>query len=86
MMHSILVPLDGSKLSEEVLPFAAAIGTRLGAELTLLYVVSPEGFSERVDERYGHLLDGFAGRASRTGQGGANDCLRSRRRRGRLHG
>ncbi len=60
MMHSILVPLDGSKLSEEVLPFAAAIGTRLGAELTLLYVVSPEGFSERVDERYGHLLDGFA--------------------------
>ncbi len=34
----VLVPLDGSKLSEIVLPYAEALAGRLGAEIILLFV------------------------------------------------
>jgi nucleotide-binding universal stress UspA family protein len=44
-MKRILVPLDGSKLAEAVLPAAARIATALGAELLLFHVIeaSPPG-------------------------------------------
>lgn len=37
--RSLLVPLDGSRLAEEVLPAARAIGLRTGATVTLLHVL-----------------------------------------------
>jgi nucleotide-binding universal stress UspA family protein len=46
MFEHILIPLDGSDLAEEALPYAAAIAGPLGATLHLLMVVpTPEGRS-----------------------------------------
>lgn len=42
MFRHLLVPLDGSRLAETVLPAAAELAARMGAELTLLHVVEPE--------------------------------------------
>jgi nucleotide-binding universal stress UspA family protein len=39
--QAILVPLDGSALSEQALPHAAALAQQAHAELTLLRVVPP---------------------------------------------
>jgi len=38
MFEKILVPLDGSELSEVALPYAEELAERLGSEITLLYV------------------------------------------------
>lgn len=38
MIEKILVPLDGSKLSEVALPWAEAISSRLGAVITVIHV------------------------------------------------
>src|SRR5436309_2023883 len=40
MLANILVPLDGSALSELALPYAEALGRRTGATLTLVRAVS----------------------------------------------
>ena len=40
MFERILVPLDGSPLAEEVLPYAKEMGRRFDAEVILLQVVS----------------------------------------------
>src|SRR3989442_456464 len=37
--HRILVPLDGSKLAEAVLPVTAALAQCLGAKLVLLHII-----------------------------------------------
>jgi len=42
MFRHMLVPLDGSRLAEAVLPLVAALGRRLPARVTLLHVVEPE--------------------------------------------
>ena len=42
MYKKMLVPLDGSKLSEVVLEYAKALAVRLNLELVLLHVCSPE--------------------------------------------
>src|SRR5690349_6141986 len=42
MFHHILVPLDGSKRSEEALPLAAQLARSTGASLLLLRVIPPE--------------------------------------------
>lgn len=42
MIGRILVPLDGSKLSEEVLPLAESLARQLGAEVSFLRVVDEE--------------------------------------------
>ncbi|MDT8341971.1 MAG: universal stress protein [Longimicrobiales bacterium] len=39
-LHNILVPLDGSELSESILPPAIELGIAFGARVTLLQVVS----------------------------------------------
>ncbi len=39
MIRHLLVPLDGSSLAEAVLPAAAALAERLGAQVTLLHVM-----------------------------------------------
>jgi len=40
-MNKIVVPLDGSKESEAVIPYAEDLASRLKGELTLLHVVPP---------------------------------------------
>ena len=39
MYERILVPLDGSKLSESILPYAQSLAKTLNAELVLLHVI-----------------------------------------------
>ena len=41
MFRHVLVPLDGSRLAEAVLPVTAAFARALGAKVTLLHVVEP---------------------------------------------
>jgi nucleotide-binding universal stress UspA family protein len=41
MFTNLLVPLDGSKLAEAILPAAKSLGQRLSARVTLLHVVEP---------------------------------------------
>ncbi len=42
MYHRMLVPLDGSELSEVVFPYAKELAGRLGLDVILLHVHSPE--------------------------------------------
>jgi nucleotide-binding universal stress UspA family protein len=39
MLKKILVPVDGSKLSEKILPYALKLAARLGLQVTLLRVI-----------------------------------------------
>src|SRR5690606_31630528 len=43
MYDRILVPVDGSKFSEEMLPYAAGLAARHGTPLTILRIVEKEG-------------------------------------------
>jgi nucleotide-binding universal stress UspA family protein len=43
LIKRVLVPLDGSELSESILPFAAEIAERAGAEILLVTAVQPVG-------------------------------------------
>ncbi|MBI2851608.1 MAG: universal stress protein [Chloroflexi bacterium] len=49
MYEKIVVPLDGSELSELALPYAEELAARLGATVSLIYV------SETVDGQYEHM-------------------------------
>ncbi len=44
MFERILVPLDGSKFSEQAFPYAFEVAKRFGAEIALLQVISPTPF------------------------------------------
>jgi nucleotide-binding universal stress UspA family protein len=46
MYKSILVPLDGSKLAEAVLPAAASLTEKLSAPVTLLHIIEQEAPTE----------------------------------------
>ncbi|MDA0769599.1 MAG: universal stress protein [Chloroflexi bacterium] len=48
-VENVIVPLDGTKLSESVLPYAEVIGRRLGATLLLTRVVDIGAFSMPMD-------------------------------------
>ena len=52
MFHHLLVPLDGSRLSESVLPIAARLARRAGASLTLVHVVERHAPSEKHRDRH----------------------------------
>jgi len=54
MYEKILVPLDGSKLAEVVLPYAEELAARLGSEITLLSV-SESRRSEQYHERITYI-------------------------------
>jgi nucleotide-binding universal stress UspA family protein len=55
MYNRIVVPVDGSTFSEEVIPYALGIAKTTGAELTLLRVVEKESKKAEV-EQYVHAL------------------------------
>ena len=50
MLNKILVPLDGSKASEAVIPYVEELASKLGAEVTVLHVLSPDRFIETIDQ------------------------------------
>ena len=54
MFKHILVPLDGSKLAEVVLPIAASLGLTLKATVTLLHIIEQDAPSEVHRDR--HLI------------------------------
>lgn len=56
ILERILIPLDGSKLSEEVLPFAATLAKGLGSLPVLLNVVDAGQFSSAAGVMHGHLI------------------------------
>ena len=41
MLEKILVPLDGSELAEQALPYATELARKFASELVLLWVVQP---------------------------------------------
>jgi nucleotide-binding universal stress UspA family protein len=42
MFEKILLPLDGSVLAEEAIPYAEEMATRIGSAITLIHVCSPK--------------------------------------------
>ncbi len=52
MFHHLLVPLDGSRLSESILPIAARVARRAGATLTLVHVVEKNAKPEKHRDRH----------------------------------
>jgi nucleotide-binding universal stress UspA family protein len=55
MFQHLLVPLDGSRMSESALPAAAGLAARTGASLTLVHVIEKNAPAEVHSER--HLVD-----------------------------
>ncbi|MDD5288227.1 MAG: universal stress protein [Dehalococcoidales bacterium] len=45
MFERIVVPLDGSRLSAQAVPFAGEMGKRFDAEVILVRVISPSGLT-----------------------------------------
>ena len=72
MLKKILVPLDGSELSEGVLPLVSDMARRLEAKMTLLCVIDPN--SVEVPAR----TEGRDSRADNSLAGVARDTLRTR--------
>ena len=52
MFKHLLVPLDGSRLSESALPAAAQIAARMGADLTLVHIVEKHAPAEVHSDRH----------------------------------
>ena len=52
MFKHLLVPLDGSRLSESAIPAAAQIAARMGAELTLVHIVEKHAPAEVHSDRH----------------------------------
>jgi nucleotide-binding universal stress UspA family protein len=52
MFHHLLVPLDGSRMSESILPTAAQLARRSGAALTLVHVIEKHAPSAIHSERH----------------------------------
>jgi len=56
MYKRILVPLDGSKVSEQVLPYVSTFAAALGSEVTLLRCIEPIA-EDMADPAHGIFLD-----------------------------
>ena len=53
MYEKILVPLDGSELAEEALPYAEKLSARLGSEVMIIHVSEfVQGPSDRIHQFY----------------------------------
>ena len=65
MFKRVLVLLDGSELSEVVLPYVEQLAGKLGSEIELVSVVEPEGTSERLLKAYiDKIAAGLKGKAA----------------------
>lgn len=56
MLERILIPLDGSKLSEEVLPFVTTLAKGMGSLPVLVNVVDAGEFSSAAGVMHGHPI------------------------------
>jgi nucleotide-binding universal stress UspA family protein len=72
----ILVPLDGSKLAEAVLPYAQELARRFDSEVTLIQVVAP--LSKLVAETMPSALEP-TGAAAAVGLEAASEALKAER-------
>lgn len=61
LIERILVPLDGSRLAESVLPYARDLATGLPAKLTLLHVIDPDHLTAPESDRA--PFDGLEGQS-----------------------
>jgi nucleotide-binding universal stress UspA family protein len=77
MYNRILVPVDGSKFSEAVIPYALSIATTTGSGLTLVRVVEKESKKREVDDYVRALAERFGaeGRSVKGGGHVADDIL-----------
>jgi len=55
MLKEVLVPLDGSALSEEVLPYAASLAKGLGARIALLHIIDADNLRVETGEHRAYL-------------------------------
>jgi nucleotide-binding universal stress UspA family protein len=69
MIDKILIPLDGSKTSEEVVPFATALANRLGAHPVFLNVVDMSEFASARGVMHGLLVDDLVEHAKELADG-----------------
>ena len=76
MYGKILVPLDGSKLAEVVLPYVQELARRFDSEVTLIQVVEP--LSKLVAETMPVGLEP-SGAVAAVGLGAASEALRAER-------
>ena len=59
MLKKILVPLDGSKLAEQALPYAKELAQKFDSELILLMVLQPAAMPVMADP-YGGVLYNYS--------------------------
>jgi len=57
LFEKVLVPLDGSKTSEGILPYVAALAERFGSRISLLTVIDPDALD--VPEKLGDLYSAW---------------------------
>ena len=57
MYSKVLVPLDGSELSERVLPYARSLAKALKIPVELLQVIEPEIIATLSDSQHGRYID-----------------------------
>ena len=83
MLHKLLVPLDGSELAEQALPYATELAQKFDAEVILLWVLQPppivpvtefavipyqdEAYVERAEEQAREYLGGIRARLIEAG-------------------
>jgi len=68
MYKKMLVPMDGSKIAEMVIPYAEEFAAKLGSEMILVSVFEPvlkdperlhQTYLERISEQVRHQLKGW---------------------------
>ena len=60
MFNSILVPLDGSSVSERIIPYVEALARSMTAPVTLVHVVDTENLPDIYEPRFRAHLDRLA--------------------------
>ncbi len=65
MIGTVIVPLDGSDLAEQALPYAEAIARKANAPLHLMRVVSPDGPASAESEARSYLREQAKGYGDR---------------------
>jgi nucleotide-binding universal stress UspA family protein len=57
MYTKMLIPLDGSQVAEQVLPYARFLAKELAIPVNLLQVIDPDGLELWVDPEHGRYID-----------------------------
>jgi nucleotide-binding universal stress UspA family protein len=68
MYTRILIPLDGSKVAEQVLPYARGLARALGIPVELLSVIDIEPLAQFVDPDHRRYLDTLLGEKAESNQ------------------